>query len=72
MYSLFFRVACSDSSEVQVSLCVWLVGYLAAIRIFFKIGKAKKVNRVSRIGVCMCLRYVFEICAEGIFVTFPW
>ena len=32
-------------------------------------GKAKKVNRVSKIRVCM---YVSEICAEGIFVTFPW
>ena len=36
---------------------------------FFKIDKAKKVNRVSKICVCM---YVSEICAEGIFVTFPW
>ena len=36
---------------------------------FFKIGKAKNVNRVSKIGVCM---YVSEMCAEGIFVTFPW
>ena len=36
---------------------------------FFKIGKAKKVNRVSKIRVCM---YVNEICAEEIFVTFPW
>ena len=36
---------------------------------FFKIGKAKKVNRVSKKRVCM---YVSEICAEGIFVTFPW
>ena len=35
----------------------------------FKIGKAKKVNRVSKIRVCI---YVSEICAEGIFVTFPW
>ena len=33
---------------------------------FFKIGK-EKVNRVSKILV-----YVSEICAEGIFVTFPW
>ena len=31
--------------------------------------KAKKVNRVSKMCVCMC---VFEICAEGIFVTSPW
>ena len=38
------------------------------ICIFFKIGKAKKVNRMSKIRVCM---YVSEICAEGIFVTFP-
>ena len=38
------------------------------IRIFFKIGKAKNVNRVSKIR-CM---YVFEICAEGLVVTFPW
>ena len=30
---------------------------------FFKIGKAKKVNRVSKICICM---YVSEICAEGI------
>ena len=36
---------------------------------FFKIGKAKRVNRVSKICVCM---YVSEICTEGIFVTFPW
>ena len=27
---------------------------------FFKIGKAKKVNRVSKIRVCMCLRYVLK------------
>ena len=33
---------------------------------FFKIGKAKKVIRVSKIHV-----YVSEICAEGIFKTFP-
>ena len=26
----------------------------------FKIGKAKKVNRVSKIRVCMCLRYVLK------------
>ena len=37
---------------------------------FFKIGKAKKkVNRMNKIRVCM---YVSEICAEGIFVNFPW
>ena len=36
---------------------------------FFKIGKAKKVNMVRKIHVCM---YVSEICAEGIFVIFPW
>ena len=36
---------------------------------FFNIGKAKNVNRVSKIRVCM---YVSEMCAEGIFVTFPW
>ena len=29
---------------------------------FFKIGKAKKVNRMSKIlvRVCMCLRYVLK------------
>ena len=27
---------------------------------FFKIGKAKKSNRVSKIRVCMCLRYVLK------------
>ena len=37
---------------------------------FFKIGKAKKVNRVSKIRVCIW--YMSEICAEEIFVTFPW
>ena len=36
----------------------------------FKIGMAKKVNRVSKIHVCMWVRY--NVCAEGIFVTFPW
>ena len=36
---------------------------------FFTIGKAEKVNRVSKIRVCM---YVSEVRAEGIFVTFPW
>ena len=35
---------------------------------FLKIGKAKKVNRVSKIHVM----YVSEICAAGIVVTFPW
>ena len=34
---------------------------------FFKIDKAKKVNRVSKIHAWM---YVSEVCAEGIFVTF--
>ena len=29
----------------------------------------EKVNRVSKIRVCI---YVSEICAEGIFVFFPW
>ena len=27
---------------------------------FYKIGKAKKVNRVSKIRVFMCLRYVLK------------
>ena len=27
---------------------------------FFKIGKAKKVNRVSKIRICMCLRNVLK------------
>ena len=27
---------------------------------FFKIGKAKKVNRVSKIRVCMCVIYVLK------------
>ena len=27
---------------------------------FFKIGKAKKVNRVSKIRVCMLVRYVLK------------
>ena len=37
---------------------------------FFKIFKAKKVNRVSKIHVGPM--YVFKICAERIFVTFSW
>ena len=41
--------------------------YLINSYFFFKIGKAKKVNRVSKIHVCMWVRY-----AEGILVTFPW
>ena len=36
---------------------------------FSKLVIAKKVNRVSK--VCEFL-YVSKICAEGIFVTFPW
>ena len=39
--------------------------YLINSYFFFKIGKAKKVNEQN---TCM---YVSEICAEGIFVTFP-
>ena len=42
--------------------------YLIILYFFFKIGKAKKVNRVSKIPVCMCLRYVLK----EVFVTFPW
>ena len=34
---------------------------------FFKIGKAKK-SQYGEQNTCM---YVNEICAEGIFVTFP-
>ena len=34
--------------------------YLINLYFFFKIGKAKKVNRVSKICVCMCLRYVLK------------
>ena len=41
--------------------------YLINSYFFFKIGEAKTVNRVSKIHV-----YVSEICAAGIFVTFPW
>ena len=35
---------------------------------FSKIGKAKRVNRVSKIRVCMWVRYVLK----EFFVTFPW
>ena len=42
--------------------------YLINSYFFFKIGKAKKVNKVSK-NKCI---YASEICAEGIFVTFPW
>ena len=34
--------------------------YLINSYFFFKIGKAKKVNRVSKICVCTCLRYVLK------------
>ena len=42
--------------------------YLINAYFFFKIGKATKVNRMSKMHVCM---YVSEIRAEGIFVSFP-
>ena len=41
--------------------------YLINSYFFFKIGKAKKA-----IGWANTCTYVFEICAEVIFVTFPW
>ena len=34
--------------------------YLTNSHFFFKIGKAEKVNRVSKIRVRTCLRYVLK------------
>ena len=42
--------------------------YLINSYFFFKIGKAKKVNRVSKIRECMWVRYMLK----EYFVTFPW
>ena len=68
MLTILLFIDCSKMAQIRINTRThtkekpYLINFY-----FFKIGKAQKVNRVSKIRV-----YVYDICAEGIFLTFPW
>ena len=68
--TILLFIDCSKMARIRINIRTHTKEkpYLINSFFFFKIGKAKKVN-IGEQNRCM---YVSEICAEGIFVTFPW
>ena len=72
MLTILLFIDCSKMARIRINTTTHTKEkpYLINLYLFSKLVKAKKLIGVSKIHVCMLVKY--EICAEGIFVTFPW